>query len=140
MRSVKLLLSFGADINAVSEFDQTPMNIAVAHDQENIIKLLEALKGITAAFVEPTTYHPLPVIFRPSHFKNYLPLSPASSDGELEVGNKFVSNRHDNVPMESLGVFDNRILSQVLVNVIHGIVVRVLCGIQFIIQKKRGLV
>ena len=117
MRCVKLLLAFGTDINIISEFDQTPMNIAVAHDQENIIKLLEALKGITAVFVEPVVYSPLPIIFTGSRVKHYLPLSPASSDGELELGTKYTSDRFNNfdldIPMESIRTFDSSILTQV---------------------------
>ena len=119
MRCVKLLLSFGADINAVSDFEQTPMNIAVAHDQEDIIKLLEALKGITAAFVEPTVPHPIPVTTRPLSFKPQMFLSPDSSDGELEVptrpssrfpgsrpSSRFPGRDEDDevVPMESTGI------------------------------------
>ncbi len=117
MRCVKLLLAFGADINAISKFDQTPMNIAVAHDKENIIKLLEALKGITAAFVEPIVYRPLPVVMISSCIRHTHPLSPASSDGELELATRFSSNHFDHfdqdVPMESIRTFDSNILTQV---------------------------
>ena len=117
MRCVKLLLAFSADINMISEFDQTPMNIAVAHDQENVIKLLEALKGITASFVEPKTYRPLPVMFRPLHYKQYFPLSPASSDGELEVVTQISSDRFSMfggaASMDSMNLLDTENLSQV---------------------------
>ncbi len=117
MRCVKLLLAFRADINMISEFDQTPMNIAVAHDQEIVIKLLEALKGITASFVEPQTYHPLPVMFRPLHYKRYFPLSPASSDGELEVCTQISSDRFNTfggaASMESMSLLDTGNLSHV---------------------------
>lgn len=116
MRCVKLLLTFDADINAISEFDQTPMNIAVAHDKEGIIKLLEALQGITAAFVEPTQCHPLPIIFRPYYMKQqYTPLSPTSSDeSDLETGMELRGGvAVEDVPLESIRITDRTILSQV---------------------------
>lgn len=103
MRCVKLLLAFGAHINAVSDFDQTPMNIAVAHDQGIIIQLLEALKGITAAFVEPIVTHPLPLT---SCFQSLrAPFSPDSSDCELEIATRLNDIVYD-VPMDSIRPFD----------------------------------
>jgi calcium-independent phospholipase A2 len=82
IRCIKLLLAFNADINAVSVFEQTPMNLAIAHYQESVIKLFSVLGGISAAFVMPLPPIPLPPISR-FRTQRYM-LSLDSSDNELE--------------------------------------------------------
>ena len=78
MRCIKLLLAFGADINAISNFEMTPMNLAIAHYREPVIQLFGILGGISAAFVLKRDPVPLPPV---THFVGLrLPLS--SSDSE----------------------------------------------------------
>ncbi|XP_019856199.1 PREDICTED: uncharacterized protein LOC109584779 isoform X3 [Amphimedon queenslandica] len=78
LRCIKLLLAFGADINAISNFEMTPMNLALAHFKESAIQLFGVLGGISAAFVLKRDPVPLPPI---THFLGLgLPLSSSDSD------------------------------------------------------------
>lgn len=107
LRCIKLLLAFGANINAISSFDQTPMNLAIAHYQENVIKLFSVLGGISAAFVMLPDYIPLPKV---SRFRNLgLPFSPDSSDNEFERG----IHVSYNVQLDSIRPYDLQFLVEV---------------------------
>ena len=71
-------MAFGADINAISNFEMTPMNLALAHFKESAIQLFGVLGGISAAFVLRRDPVPLPPI---THFLGLrLPLSSSDSD------------------------------------------------------------
>ena len=83
------------------------MNLAIAHYQENVIKLFSILGGISAAFVMEPQYIPLPKVTRFHGVR--LPFTPDSSDNELENA----VHMSYNVPMDSIRPFDIQFLIEV---------------------------
>ena len=88
LSSVKLILVFGADVNAINNFEQTPLDIAIAHYQDRIVELIAALGGISAVFVQPKCPVVLP---RVSPFMSFQ-LSPDPVENELEAALRLTSS------------------------------------------------
>lgn len=118
MRCVKLLLAFGADINAISDFDQTPMNLALAHYQENVIHLLGALEGVSATFVQPAIPIPLPDVTQLRSLR--FPLNSDSSDNELERASRFMGSY--DLAMDSIRPFYVNLQLEVSNTTVHTLV------------------
>ena len=118
LRCVKLLLAFGADINAISDFDQTPMNLALAHYQENVIHLLGALEGVSATFVQPAIPIPLPGVTQLRSLQ--LPLNSDSSDNELERASRFMGSY--DLAMDSIRPFYVNLQLEVSNTTVHTLV------------------
>lgn len=68
-------------MNAINNFEQTPLDIAIAHYQDRVVELIAAQGGISAVFYQPRQPVVLP---RVSPFMSFQ-ASPDPLECELEA-------------------------------------------------------